>query len=263
VNAKTVKASSFMTKTKLGGNDFTCNPYIGCTHGCVYCYAKTIDRNHSQSSWGEYVDIKEYPNTFIPKGTGSKSLFFSSMTDCYQPIEKVTESTRKILESIQDSVLHITILTKSDLILRDIEVLKKIKYLEVGFSISLSDKDATIFEKGATLPSDRIKALKILKSAGISTHVFISPIIPFICDPIEILDDVKDDVDYVMFDTLNLSNDENRTHFYDIIKHHYPDQLTKIINVMNRTDNLYYKKLKKEIETYCAKNHLLIKYIYH
>jgi DNA repair photolyase len=262
VNSKTVKASSFMTKTKLGGNDFTCNPYIGCTHGCVYCYAKTIERNHPQSSWGEYVDIKQYPNTSIPKGTGSKSLFFSSMTDCYQPIEKVTESTKKILESIQDSVLHISILTKSDLILRDIEVLKKIMYLEVGFSISLSDKDASIFEKGATLPSNRIKALKALKTAGISTHVFISPIIPFITNPFKIIDEVKNHVDYVMFDTLNLSNDENKARFYEILKLYYPEQFTKIIHVMNHVDILYYKKLKKDIESYCDLNHLLIKYIY-
>lgn len=252
-----------MTKTHLGGNDYTCNPYVGCTHGCVYCYAKTIDRNHPQSVWGEFVDIKHYPNTFIPKGTGEKSLFFSSMTDCYQPIEKTTKLTQSILKSIQESNLKISILTKSDLIVRDIDILKNIKNLEVGFSMSLLDEDCMVLEKNAAPTSKRIQALKQLKAEGIHTHVFISPIIPFISQPFWILNQIKDDVDYVMFDTLNLSNEENRMNFFKIIREHYPEHFNKIVDLFTKSPKTYYLELKREIEDYCLKNGQKIHYIYY
>jgi len=252
-----------MTKTKLGGNDFTCNPYVGCTHGCTYCYAKTIDRNHPQSMWGEFVDIKHYQNTFIPKGTGSKSLFFSSMTDPYQPIEKVMNLTQSILESIQYSDLSISFLTKSDLIVRDIDILKNIKHLEVGFSLSLLDEDASILESNATPTSKRIEALKQLNAAGITTYVFISPIIPYISQPFWILDQIKNHVNYVMFDTLNLSNDENRQHFFEIIRKHYPDRLEKIVHLFTEPSKKYYYDLKRDLIQYCEKESLNVRYIYY
>ena len=249
---KIVQAKSFMTKTNIGSHDFTCNPFIGCTHGCIYCYAKTIERHHSPEEWGHYVDIKEYPNTFIPKGTGNKSLFFCSMTDPYQPIEGKVESVRKILESIALSNLSISILTKSDLVTRDTDLFLQMKDVEIGFSISLSDLDSKIFEPGSSIPSNRIIALKKLHSAGVKTFVFVSPILPYITNSIDIIHQVKDSVDYIMFDSLNLSDEENRKTFFKTINSHYPDLTIKMEEIFIRKNKTYYTELRNLIKKECA-----------
>lgn len=251
-----------MTKTNIGDHDYTCNPFIGCTHGCVYCYAKTIERHHPVSEWGQYVDIKKYPNLSIPKGTGKKSLFFSSMTDPYQPIENEVKSVRKILENIVESDLSISILTKSELVVRDIDLFTQMKNVEVGFSISLSDVDSKIFEPGSSSPSSRISALKQLHLAGIKTYVFVSPIIPYISNPLEIIRQVKDDIDYMMFDSLNLSNEENRSDFLNIIKKNYPNQFDKFEEIFIHKNRAYYNKLKNDIIKTCHQYNIPIHNIY-
>lgn len=257
-----VPADRFMTKTSIGEYDFTCNPYVGCTHGCIYCYAKTIERRHLLETWGTYVDIKEYPNFDIQRGTGNKSLFLSSMTDPYQPIEKSEKTVRKILESIVDSNLSIHILTKSDLCLRDLDLFKQMKNFEIGLSISVLDEAAYRFEPGASHPSKRMEALKTLHDAGIKTHVFIAPILPYISQPLEIIRAVKNDVDYILVDSLNLSDDVNKMQFLETILKQYPHLYDEYRNIFINKDQRYYRVLRSEIIQECKRFNIPIKYIY-
>jgi DNA repair photolyase len=230
---------------------------LGCTHGCLYCYARFIGEyaNHPEP-WGTYVDIKDYPNYDIPTHTGDKSLFFSSVTDAYQPIEASAKRTRMILEQIYESRLQMRFLTKSALIVRDLDLFTQMQSVEIGFSIALNDTDAKIVEPGASLPSARIEALKTLHAAGLKTFVFIAPIFPYLTDVFALIDQVKDACDYIMFDTLNLKHAENRANIFKFILHHHPDLLSRYRGIFESDDGSYYDDLANQIRKY-ANNHRL------
>lgn len=131
---------------------------------------------------------------------------FSPMTDPYQPVEATTLATRKILESIVESQLQISILTKSDLVLRDLDLFLQMNSVEVGFSIGMDDPASTWFEPGASTPRSRVKALQKLHEQGIRTYVFFAPLLPGISDIDTLFDLVKDHVDYLMVDRLNIKD---------------------------------------------------------
>jgi len=262
IKVKSIEAKNFLVKTGLG-HDFACNPYNGCEHGCVYCYAQTMPGPQNRNEvWGTYVDIKEFPNYNIPKNTGSKSLFFSSMTDPYQPIEAQTRKTREVLESIYESNLDVSILTKSSLVTRDIDLFKQMKSIKIGFSISMNDEYAKIFEPKAAQPSERINALKTLHQAGITTYVFISPIIPFVTDVFNIIDLVKDDIDYLMFDTLNLKDPANKRRMYHLIESILPNRLDEYQKIFDSKSSRYYDDLKIKIIRYLNEFKIQCRYLY-
>lgn len=262
LKTRTVDAKNFMTKTSLS-HDFACNPYGGCEHGCLYCYAQTMPSYVNRiEKWGTYVDIKKYPNYIIPKNTGTKSLFFSSMTDAYQPIEASVKNTQTVLNNIYESNLQISFLTKSALIYRDISLFQQMKSIEIGFSVATNDYWASIFEPKASRPSERIETLKKLHQTGIRTYVFISPIIPFVTNVFEIIDAVKPYVDYFMFDKLNLSDINNKKRIFQVIQHQLPNKYKDFVDIFEANKKDYYIKLKSEIETFMTKENLSVKYLY-
>ena len=136
---KEIKAKSIITKTQLPEGDFVINPYIGCMHGCIYCYARFMKRftGHTEP-WGAFVDAKINAADLIPtdvKKYKGKRITLSSVTDAYQPVELKYKLTRKILEKLIPLQPHVDIMTKSDLVLRDIDVIKQFKDCVVAFSI--------------------------------------------------------------------------------------------------------------------------------
>ncbi|HAQ57239.1 MAG TPA: hypothetical protein DCR44_07600 [Acholeplasmatales bacterium] len=258
-----IEARHFMTPTRIAGYDFTCNPYVGCGHGCIYCYAKPFgDQPERPASWGSYVDIKRYPHFDIPKNTGSKSLFFSSATDSYQPLEGDERLTRAILDAIKESALRISILTKSALVVRDLDILKQMQSVEVGFSMSMCDEAASFFEPGASRPTERIAAIKTLKEAGIATHVFVAPILPGISDPLMIIDACAPYVDYMMFDTLNLKNPENKLAVFRHVLARRPDLLPLYKDIFEKGDKTWYHDLRSQIIDHARQRGVTIRYIY-
>ncbi len=195
------QAKSILTPSKLPGSDYVVNPYSGCAFGCVYCYADFTRKftDHMDDIWGEYVDIKvNAPEIFenelnkltkkIVKKNEFKEgdkpvIFFGSVTDSYQGVEAKYQLTRKCLEIISRSEIKkdikISLLTKSSLITRDIDIFKQIPCLEVGMTItSTNDEVSKIFESSAPPSSLRIKALKELNEAGINTYAFVGPLLP-------------------------------------------------------------------------------------
>lgn len=197
----TKQAKAILTKSQLPGVDYVVNPYSGCAFGCVYCYADFMRRftNHVDDQWGKYVDVKiNTPELFekeianlskknIKQGefkSGNRlSIFFGSVTDPYQGVEAKYELTKKCLEIIVNSEIkediEISLLTKSPLATRDIEILKQIPNLEVGMTISsIDDKVSKLFECYAPPSSLRILALKKLNEAGIKTYAFVGPLLP-------------------------------------------------------------------------------------
>jgi DNA repair photolyase len=191
-----IQAKSILTKTNLKTADFdySINPYIGCRFGCVYCYASFMSRfvGKKISDWGEFVfakvnapELLKKEITKLPQKGKGKSLWFSSVTDPYQGMEAKYQLTRKCLQVLADYGFagNVGILTKSNLILRDIELLDTLLDSDIGFTItSTNDTISQYFEKLAPPVSVRLKALKTFHGRGFRTYAFLGPLLPHILE---------------------------------------------------------------------------------
>jgi DNA repair photolyase len=210
MKVKEIKVRSVLGKSSIG--DYCINPYVGCMHACIYCYADYYTRKFSrhQEEWGKFVDVKINAPEVLLKEIGKKKkgiVYISSLTDAYQPLEAEYKITREILEILAKYDWPVIIQTKSSLVLRDLDVVKKFSNIEVGFTIiSLDEEKSRKLEKFASPPKERAKTLKILKENGIKTFVFIGPIMPFTrIEEIErIVKETKEFSDEFYFDKLNL-----------------------------------------------------------
>jgi len=197
---KEIQAKSILTPCRIPGIDFTVNPYIGCRFGCIYCYASFMGRfvDKQISDWGSYVFpkinapellAKEIQTKLKNKGKG-KEIFFSSVTDCYQGLEAKYKLTRNCFQVLADSGFEgvLSILTKSKLVTRDIDILKKIKHVTVGLTVtSTDDTISRYFETYAPNVHERYETLKILNDNGIPTYAFLGPLLPhFVAEEKEI-----------------------------------------------------------------------------
>lgn len=262
---KEIKAKSVLVKTGLG-TDFVINPYVGCMHKCIYCYARFMKRftNHSEP-WGDFVDVKINAPNLIPEKTDKykgKSILMSSVTDPYHPIEIKYKLTRKILKKLIPLRPHLEILTKSDLVLRDVDLLKQFKNCQVVFSLSsLDEKYRKQLEPLAVSSERRIKALKHLFKTGIKTAVFISPIFPEITDWKEIIKKTKDFNKEYWFENLNpyFAIRENITKF---LKNNKPE-LVKRYNEIWAGKSDYWNKEEKNIRQFCRENRIICKIYFH
>ncbi|MFA6552777.1 MAG: radical SAM protein, partial [Candidatus Paceibacterota bacterium] len=207
---KEIRASSIITKSNLPDADYVINPYVGCTHSCLYCYARFMKRftGHAEP-WGEFVDVKINAPDLIPtKATKyqGKSIFIASVTDAYLPFERKYQLTRKILERLIPLNPNLGVQTKSDLVLRDIDLLKQFRYCEVGLTITtLDDSLRREIEPFTSSVPNRIKALERLKEAGLRTYVFVGPIMPGLTDWKKIILETKGYSDLYMFENLNVT----------------------------------------------------------
>jgi DNA repair photolyase len=260
-----IKAKSIITKSSLPDTDFVINPYVGCTHGCIYCYATFMKRftNHNEQ-WGKFLDIKINSPALIKKTNKykNKSILASSVTDPYQPIERRCKLMRGILENLIHLQPELCILTKSDLITRDIDLLKKFKKIKAGFSLSvLNEEIRKQIEPIASPNENRISALKKLKKAGIPTFIFISPILPELTDYKKIINRSKKFADEFWFENLNI-RPTNWFYIQKWLKNKHPNLLKKYIEIYFKKNN-YWKNFKKEIENFCNKNKIEYNIYFH
>lgn len=260
-----IKAKSIIVKSGLPGSDYVVNPYIGCIHGCIYCYARFMKRftNHPEP-WGQFLDVKINAPELVPKKFKfkEKTIGFSSTTDPYLPLEKKYQLTRGILEKLIPHQPDLWILTKSDLILRDIDLLKKFKSLIATVSLSTLDENVRKqVEPFAASVERRINAIKELKRAGIKTAIFISPIFPYLTDWQKIVETTKSFVDEFWFENLNLYP-SIWPNIRKWLKNYHPALLEKYIKIYSIKNN-YWNLMEKEIESYGKQNHLSFKVYFH
>lgn len=137
-----VSVRQIVTASRLPVCDFCANPYTGCTHACAYCYASFMKRfvPHSEE-WGQFLDVKYWPPLEHVQKYRGKEIFLSSVTDPYNPQEAEFKRTRALLEELKDSGARLSISTKSDLILRDIDLIAEFDDPRVSFSINTLDED--------------------------------------------------------------------------------------------------------------------------
>ena len=178
---KEIQAKSILSKSQV--YDYALNAYVGCQHACTYCYAAFMKRftGHLEP-WGSFVDVKtNAPILLAPEVRRKKrgSVWVSGVCDAYQPVERRYELTRQCLEILVEHEWPVRIQTKSPLVLRDIDILKGSRDVEVGFTITTADEQLRrIFEPGAPPVSKRIEALSMLHAEGIKTFVMVAPLLP-------------------------------------------------------------------------------------
>ena len=254
---KEVEVKDIMTKTNLPVSDYAVNPYVGCSHACKYCYASFMKRftNHSEP-WGEFIDVKNWPAIKNPERYAGKEVFFCSVTDPYQPLEKKYGRTRALLEQLQGSGVSLSISTKSDLILRDLDLLKTFPKVRVAWSINTLDEQFRKDMDYAASIERRLNAMKQFYDAGIQSTCFISPIFPGISDVTSIIERVNGQCNLVWLENLNLRGDYKKK-ILDYIDEKYPQLLDLYDEIYNKKSRRYWQELDVEIRAYTARQGML------
>jgi len=261
-----IKAKSIITKSGLPGSDYVINPYVGCMHGCIYCYARFMKRfTGHKEPWGKFLDAKINAQELIPqnkKKYQGKSIGISSVTDPYLPAERKYKLMRGTLKNLIPLKPDLWILTKSDLIVRDIDLIKQFKKCIAGVSLSLLDDEIRKeVEPFASSVRRRINAVKELKKSGIRTEIFISPIFPELTNWMEIVKRTKNFVDEFWFENLNVYP----TIWPNIkkwLKTHHPNLLNKYEEIYFAPSN-YWNRIEREVKDYGNKNNLNFKIYFH
>jgi DNA repair photolyase len=231
VNFNRVECKSLLNKS--GISDYAVNCYTGCSHACVYCYARFVTRfTHPHEDWGAFVDVKTNAPEVLAKELKRKPVghvMLSSVCDAWQPAEKTTLLTRRCLELLTQYRFPVSALTKNALAARDLDLLKQ-GGGELGVTVTTLDANlARLIEPGASTPEKRLELLQDAKSKGIKTYAFLGPLMPFLSDTEEnitsLLKAVKDvGVDYFYVDKLNLRYGVWPA-LLKLLKEHYPTLL--------------------------------------
>lgn len=261
-----IQAKSIITKSNLPDADFVINPYTGCEHSCIYCYARFMKRftGHDES-WGDFVDVKINAPDLVPenhKKYQGKSIVIGSVTDPYQAIEKKYEFTRKILKKLISFESSFNIITKSKLIQRDVDLLKKFKDMKVAISLAYTNDDIRKkLEPNSSTALDRIDTLRILNQNGIKTVMFISPIFPILSDWKDLIKKTKGTVDEYWFENLNLYPSIKGS-ILKFLKENY-SELGGDYEKIYSSNSMYWDEIEKEVNDYCKKQKIDYKIYFH
>lgn len=251
-----IETRSVLTKSNLPVADYSVNPYVGCAHGCRYCYASFMKRftNHPEP-WGSFVDVKHWPAIRHPERYRDKELFIGSVTDPYQPCEEMYRRTRALLEEMQGSGCRISIATKSDLVLRDLDLLRTFPGARVSFSINTLSESFRKEMDDAVSIKRRLEAMRILHSEGIRTTCFISPIFPGITDAEAIILESKDCCNLIWLENLNLRGGYRKT-ILDYIASKHPDLVPLYEDIYAHGDRRYWYELDMRMQDFTEKEGL-------
>ena len=185
-------ASSLLTKGAgfMSTFDYTLNPYSGCTFGCTYCYAAFFARSKEKvDGWGRWVTVKENALALLRKkrqrGTlRGKTIYLSSVTDPYQPVERTLELTRDLLRELADHHQpKLVVQTRSPLVTRDLDVLARFEHVRVNVTVTTDDDGVRqAFEPSCPNNRVRLKAVAEVVAAGVPAAVTMTPLLP-VWDP--------------------------------------------------------------------------------
>lgn len=249
-----IEVQSVMTKSSLPVGGFSVNPYVGCPHACKYCYASFMKRftGHTEP-WGTFLDVKHWKPIINPHKYDGQRIVIGSVTDGYNPYEEEFCRTRRLLEELKGTNAEIMICTKSDLVLRDLELLKKFPKVTVSWSINTLDEQFRMDMDRAVSIERRIEAMKKVYEAGIRTVCFVSPIFPGITDVKSIIGRVKDFADLIWLENLNLRGQFKGT-IMSYIRENHPDVYALYDEIYNKKRMDYWESLEKEISMFAKQN---------
>jgi DNA repair photolyase len=244
---KEIQSKSVLSSSKIF--DYVINPYVGCEHACSYCYARFMKRfTGHKEPWGEFVDIKINTPDVLMKEIKRKergTVWMSGVCDPYQPLEEKYQLTRRCLEILAVNNWPVTIQTRSPLVLRDLDILKRINNIEAGLSITTADDQVRkIFEPEAPSIIERINTIESLYKNGIRTFVMIAPILP---EAENLIRMIKGKVSYILFDRMNYSHADR---IY--LKHGWKDKNTEE----------YFQAIRKKFVNDCIELGIEYKVVY-
>jgi DNA repair photolyase len=182
INARSIfsQATGYIRR---GGFDWTCNPYVGCSFGCQYCYAMFLPQNRRpKEDWGRWFQAKinavELARKQAPNVAG-QAVYLSSVTDPYLPAERSLQLTRGILEALVPHQPRLLVQTRGPLVVRDIDLLKQFHAVRVNMSIPTDSEEVRqAFEPKAPPLERRWEAIAEVKAAGVLVGICVTPMLP-------------------------------------------------------------------------------------
>jgi DNA repair photolyase len=187
VDVQPKHASSILSKATgfISSYDYTLNPYGGCVFGCSYCYAAFFAQTSElQESWGQWVQVKENALDLLRKKRKrplvDKTVYMSSVTDPYQPVERKLELTRALLDELLTyHQVKLVVQTRSPLVTRDIDLLKQFNFVRVNMTVTTDDEVVRkAFEPTCPPNQARLDAIATVTAAGIPTTITMTPLLP-------------------------------------------------------------------------------------
>lgn len=230
--------------------DYQVDPYVGCGHYCYYCYAL----EHAETDWarevrihGDIVGQLGEELEAIPPQT----IYMGYNTDPYQPVEADQRQTQNVLELFAKKGFSASFLTKSDLFLRDMKLLRRMKDARVSISTAFLDEDVReCFEHDTTPTQMRLDALGQMHAAGLRTSALICPIIPHVTDTLELVDRLAPITETIWIYGLNIQDREGRNwkNLQPIFAEHFPDKQEQIEDIVFDREHSYWRELREELE---------------
>ena len=247
---RTCSPRKILQPCSLKGYEYQIDPYIGCEHHCYYCYAL----NQAETEWTEEIlvhqDFTHQLNAELSV-LEPQPLYFGWNSDPYQSAESTYCHTRQSLELLAERGFSACILTKSDLVTRDIDVLVKMPESDAGFSIAIQDEDVRqLFELSAPSNNRRVKALQMLKKAGVKTYILICPVMPFITDVEYLIEIVAPYADTIWLYSLSMESEGDRNWQYtqNILDQHYPELTESYREIAFSIDHPYWTELRQRMQ---------------
>jgi len=234
----------------LEGYLFQLDPYIGCEHHCYYCYAL----NKAETDWTVEIQIHKDIHTQLSneiESIDTQSIYIGWNSDAYQPLEADYHQTRQALELLAERGFPVCVLTKSDLVLRDMDLFKHMPGSSVGISIAFqNDHDRKLFEDDTPPNRKRLEALKKLHEEGIETYSLICPVMPFITDVGELISLAAPYSDTIWIYALSLDRyeDLNWQNIRQILQEYYPEMVKKYKEIAFNSDHAYWTRLRSELQ---------------
>lgn len=236
---KEIECKNAIGKCGFPGGGLAINPYVGCAHGCVYCYARFIKRftNHIEN-WGNFVDARVNIANRVSKEVkkiknDTETVYIGTVTDPYQPLEKHYKLTRAVIENLTDIKNPVSILTKSDLVVRDMDVIKKLNRPDVNITVNNLDERWTLLtEPRSALLEKRLEAIRKLSEAGITVYAMMGPWWPFFSDAEDLMLALKNaGASKVFAESVNVIGG-NWTGVERILKNFYPEKLEPMKKIL-------------------------------
>jgi DNA repair photolyase len=231
--------------------NYQVDPYIGCEHYCYYCYAL----NQAETDWRKELLIHEDIVSRLESelaGIPPQTIYMGWQTDPYQPCEAQCRQTRQVLELLLEKGFSASILTKSDLVLRDADLLQKMNAASLSVSVAFNDnRTRRLFEANTVDTEKRIDALHQLKTAGVRTGALLCPVIPYITDAIQLINMLAPCTDVIWIYGLSIINrsDRNWMNMQKIINREFPDLLERIEPALFSKEHTYWAQLRDELVT--------------
>lgn len=251
MDIKKTKCKTALSSSSLPGLDYSLNPYKGCQHNCAYCYVPNVMKI-DRKKWGNFIEVKTNIPRILSKEIRKKEkglVGISTVTDPYQPIEKKYRLTRFCLEQLLIHDFPVCIQTKSQLVTRDEDIIKKFSNAEVMITIpTLNDNERKILEPNSSSIQQRLNTLKLFSDKKVKTSVFFGPIYPTIRkeDISSILNNfIKAGASEIMIDKFNLREDITKN-MQQVLKTKTPSLFEEFSEKLFN-EGSYYKEIRKRI----------------